>query len=84
MKGLRTRFASAAEAIVDELLVQRDCEGVTDIAEAFPLHVFPDAIGMKREGQDNLLPYGDMVFSSFVPQNKLLTDSAPRAATTFP
>lgn len=52
--------------------------------EAFPLLVFPDAIGMKREGRDNLLPYGDMVFNSFGPDNQFFRNSAPRAAQAFP
>lgn len=84
MKGLRERFAEEADRIIDELVEKGSFDACADLAEAFPLRVFPDAIGMKREGRDNLLPYGDMVFNSFGPPNKLFQDSAPRAAVAFP
>jgi len=84
MKRLRERFAGVAQSMVQELLERRECDAIAHLAEAFPLRVFPDAIGMQREGRDNLLPYGDMVFNSFGPENKLFAESAPRAATAFP
>ena len=41
-----------------------------DLAEAYPLTVFPaDAVGMPAENRRYLLPYGNMVFNSFGPRN---------------
>ena len=84
MKGLREKFAAEADRIIDELVEKGTFDACVDLAEAFPLRVFPDAIGMKREGRDNLLPYGDMVFNSFGPPNTFFEASAPRAAAAFP
>ena len=84
LRDLKDRFTSEAETMVDELIERRHFDAVPDLAEAFPLRVFPDAIGMKREGRDNLLPYGDMVFNSFGPPNHLFRNSAPRAESAFP
>jgi cytochrome P450 len=84
MKGLRERFAAEADRMVDELVERGEFDACVDLAEAYPLRVFPDAIGMKREGRDNLLPYGDMVFNSFGPPNSFFQEAAPRAAVAFP
>jgi len=69
MRGLRAEFATAADALIDELLERRDFDAIPDLAEAFPLTVFPDAVGMPRENRRYLLPYSNMVFNSFGPRN---------------
>jgi Cytochrome P450 len=46
---------------------------------AFPLRVFPDAVGIPDDGRENLLPYGDFLFNAFGPQNDLFAHGAPRA-----
>src|SRR5436190_15917015 len=43
MKGIRDRFAVAAEAKIDELLQRKTFDAIADLAEAYPLSVFPDA-----------------------------------------
>jgi 4-methoxybenzoate monooxygenase (O-demethylating) len=84
MRSLRDSFAREAERLVDELVTRREFDAVRDLAEAYPLRVFPDAVGMRRDGRDNLLPYGDMVFNSFGPPNALFQAAAPRAKLAFP
>jgi 4-methoxybenzoate monooxygenase (O-demethylating) len=69
IRGLRARFAEAADRLIDELLDRGSFDAVTDLAEAYPLEVFPDAVGMPRENRRYLLPYGNMVFNSFGPRN---------------
>jgi len=69
MRGLRAEFVTAADALIDELLERRDFDAIPDLAEAFPLTVFPDAVGMPRENRRYLLPYSNMVFNSFGPRN---------------
>ncbi len=70
VRGLRADFAAAAEALVDELLARETFDAIADLAEAYPLTVFPDAVGMPRENRKHLLPYGNMVFNSFGPRNE--------------
>ena len=78
---LRARFDQEAERLIDELLPLGQFDGVKRLAEAFPLGVFPDAVGLIREGRENLLPYGNMAFNAFGPRNQLFEDSmAPIAS----
>jgi cytochrome P450 len=73
MNTLRETFAQAAAALVDrQLSAGPDCDGIADIAEAFPLAVFPDAVGLAKAGRAHLLPYGDFVFNSVGPKNEIL------------
>lgn len=75
VRGLRPAFAAAAEALVERLLQAGTCDAITDIAEAYPLGVFPDALGMAQEGRASLLPFGNFVFNSMGPDNDLLAAS---------
>jgi cytochrome P450 len=54
------------------------CDGVKDLAEAYPLKVFADAVGLPAEGREHLLPYGDMVFNAFGPQNNRFRECLAR------
>ena len=71
MRTLRDTFLAAAVELVEGLLVRGSFDAIPDVAEAFPLAVFPDAMGMPRENRQFLLPYGNMVFNSFGPRNAL-------------
>src|ERR1700693_4940158 len=68
---LRTTFEREAELLVARLVESREFDGIADLAEAYPLKVFPDAVGLSEDGRENLLPYGSMVFNSFGPRNDL-------------
>ena len=80
MKQIRDRFAAAAEAKVDELLEKGSFDAVTDLAEAYPLSVFPDAVGLKQEGREHLIPYAGLVFNAFGPPNELRQTAIERSA----
>ena len=79
MRGLRERFQQDADAMVADLLARGTFDGVRDLAEAYPLQVFPDAMGMPRENRRYLLPYGNMVFNSFGPHNAFFADAVQDA-----
>jgi cytochrome P450 len=78
---LRTRFEREAEALVARLVEQREFDGIGDFSEAYPVKVFPDAVGISEHGRENLLPYGSMVFNGFGPRNDLfnaaMADAGP-------
>ncbi|MGQ0683039.1 cytochrome P450 [Bradyrhizobium sp.] len=80
MKPLRGHFTDLAEAKVDELLARGSFDAIADLAEAYPLSVFPDALGLKREGREHLLPYASLVFNSFGPPNRLRQEAIERSA----
>ena len=80
VRALRTRFQQDAEEMVAGLVERGTFDAVPDLAEAYPLQVFPDAVGMPRENRRHLLPYGNMLFNSFGPHNALFQDAVQDAA----
>jgi len=80
MKDIRDRFAAAAEAKVDELLQRQHIDAIPDLAEAYPLSVFPDAMGLRQEGREHLLAYAGVVFNAFGPPNELRQSAIERSA----
>jgi 4-methoxybenzoate monooxygenase (O-demethylating) len=76
LRRLRENFAVAAERLVERLVERGRFDAITDLAQAYPLQVFPDALGLADEGRENLLAYGGMVFNSFGPRNRLYEESA--------
>jgi cytochrome P450 len=79
MRALRAPARVKAEALVDRLVSNGTIEAVSELAEAFPLAVFPDAVGVVEHGRENLLPYSTMVFNSFGPRNALFEHSIKEA-----
>lgn len=82
--ALREPFAAAAERLVDRLLDRREFDAIPEIAEAYPLEVFPDAMGMPRENRRHLLPFGNLVFNSFGPENAHLAQAVEAASEALP
>jgi cytochrome P450 len=81
IRSLGETWAEDAEELVDDLLARgTEFDAVTDLAAAFPLRVFPDAVGIPQAGRENLLPYGDHAFNAFGPSNELVAKGAPRVA----
>jgi len=80
MKQIRDRFTAAAEAKIDELLQRKTIDAVADLAEAYPLSVFPDAMGLREEGREHLLAYAGVVFNAFGPPNELRQTAIERSA----
>ncbi|MFK8017718.1 MAG: cytochrome P450 [Gammaproteobacteria bacterium] len=79
LQHLAEGFRSASDALIDRLVAQGEIDAVRDLAEAYPLSVFPDAIGICQDGRENLLPYGNMAFNAFGPRNKLFEASFANA-----
>jgi cytochrome P450 len=81
VRNLREPFTRAAEELVEELVRRGSFDVVSDLAEIYPLRVFPDALGMGEDGRENLLPLGALAFNAFGPDNALrrraLADAAP-------
>jgi cytochrome P450 len=71
VRKLREPFEREAEVLMDRVLAMESFDGIKDFAERYPVKVFSDAIGLREEGREHLLPYGNMVFNSFGPRNAL-------------
>ncbi|MGV8875155.1 MAG: cytochrome P450 [Rhodococcus sp. (in: high G+C Gram-positive bacteria)] len=78
---LRAAWMADAQELVDQVLASgTEFDAVTELAETFPLRVFPDAVGIPDVGRENLLPYGDHLFNAFGPVNSLVEKGALRVA----
>ena len=59
-------------------------DAIRDIAEVFPLSVFPDALGIDSEGRENFLTYGAMVFAGMGPENDYFRNLMAHAPKVLP
>ena len=79
---IRATFTAVAEQMVERCVEKSVREGsicgIHDLAQIYPLKVFPDAVGMGDDGRENLLIYGDLIFNSMGPRNALLAKAAER------
>jgi cytochrome P450 len=80
VRRFREGFTASAAAIADELLARGGFDVVGDLAEVYPLQVFPDIVGLPAEGRENLLPYGALAFNAFGPRNERTAQALAGAA----
>jgi 4-methoxybenzoate monooxygenase (O-demethylating) len=69
LRTLRDQVADAAIEVVDQALAAGTVDGITALAEALPLTVFPRLVGLSDSVRPHLLTYGDLVFNSGGPAN---------------
>ena len=84
VRDLRDSFQAEADLLVEKLVEKRDFDAQAELAEAYPLKVFPDAVGLAPDGRENLLPYGTMAFNAFGPRNALFEEAMAKAETVVP
>jgi 4-methoxybenzoate monooxygenase (O-demethylating) len=75
LRSFRAGFEVEADALIDRVLDKGDVEAVEEVAQAYVLKVFPDAVGIADGDRTNLLKYGTMVFNAFGPQNEIFDES---------
>jgi 4-methoxybenzoate monooxygenase (O-demethylating) len=80
LRSMRPAWQAKAVALVEELVERRRFDAITDLAEEFPLRVFPDTIGLMDEGRENLIPYGTATFNAFGPRNAVFEAGNAKAA----
>jgi cytochrome P450 len=66
--------------MIDRILEAGQVEVVNELAQAYVLKVFPDAVGLTEGDRFNLMKYGNMVFNAFGPHNDILVESMKDAA----
>jgi hypothetical protein len=84
LRRLRARFEEHAAVLAEELLERGRFDAIADCAAAFPLAVFPDAVGLGAEGRENLHVYGNAVFNADGPPNALFRSAMEDAARVGP
>ena len=84
LRSMESDWRADAASLVDDVLSRGDeFDAVESLAEAFPLRVFPDAVGIGKEHREHLLPYGDFAFNAFGPQNERVTEPAKTIGPTI-
>ena len=75
VRALREQLATEAESVADRLVEQGSFDAVKDLAEFYPARVFGDAIGIPRDGRENLVRFGNVAFNVFGPPNALFENA---------
>lgn len=75
LKELRPQWQMKAQALVSSLIEKGRFDAATDLAEVFPMLVFPDTIGLMDEGREKLIDYATIVFNGFGPRNRVFEQS---------
>jgi cytochrome P450 len=79
LRNLRDGFYQDAVRLVDHALKLRSFDAIAELAQPYPLKVFPDAVGLAGDGREMLLAYGNMVFNTMGPKNAYYQDAMARA-----
>jgi 4-methoxybenzoate monooxygenase (O-demethylating) len=79
LKQLAPLWKEKARSLVDDLVARGRFDAIIDLAEEFPLRVFPETIGMMDGAREHLLPYAALSFNAFGPRNAILLASEERA-----
>jgi len=82
--SLRASIEADAEQLVQELVARGRFDAVADLGEVFPVKVFPDALGLREEGRDNLLKYSLLVIAGFGPRNAFAEQAERYAMDCLP
>jgi cytochrome P450 len=83
LKVLAPLWKAEADSLVAELVGRGSFDAITDLAEEFPLRVFPKTIGLMDGAREHLLPYAGLTFNSFGPRNAILLESEQRASAAL-
>lgn len=79
MRKLRAQFTAEADRLVDGLVEVGEFDAAADLAEAFPLTVLPNAVGMDPAGREHLIPYSNVNFQAMGPRNALWEQAVAEA-----
>jgi 4-methoxybenzoate monooxygenase (O-demethylating) len=76
---LHEDFMQEADRMVAALVERGRFDAAEDLAFAFPFKVLPDAVGMRNEGREHLMPYAALNFNAMGPKNRLYEEALVEA-----
>lgn len=79
LRATMPHWREKAGELVGRLAGQGPIDAVPDLAEQFPLTVFPALIGLRDGGHEHLIPYGTIAFNAFGPRNRILAEAMASA-----
>ncbi len=83
LRPTKEMIDSRAEALVDQLVTQQSFDAVKDLAQALPLSIVPDFIGLPQEGREHLLEWAEATFNAMGPMNERCTDAVKKLPELF-
>jgi cytochrome P450 len=83
LRPTREMIESRAEALVERLVAQHSFDGVEDLAQALPLSIVPDFIGLPQEGREHLLDWAEATFNAMGPMNERCADAVKKLPDLF-
>ena len=84
LRRMQDDFEQGAENLVLRLLEGPEViDGHTDLAKAYVLKVFPDAIGLGDQNREMLIRFGHAQFNMFGPKNEIYRQSMDEATEVF-
>ena len=84
LRRMRDDFEQEADRLVRELLDGPEViDGHTDLAKAYVLKVFPDALGLGDQNREMLVRFGHAQFNAFGPRNEIYRESMAAASEVF-
>jgi 4-methoxybenzoate monooxygenase (O-demethylating) len=84
LRALRPAFEAEAVRMLAPLVERGRFDAQKDLADPYPVKVFPDALGLAPEGREHLVHYGDIVFASLGPENEVYRRAMAHAPTAVP
>ena len=83
LRELRPAWARVAAELVEGLVAKGEFDAVTELAEVFPLQIFPEAIGIREGGREHLPTYAAATFNSFGPRNAIFQATHDAASSAI-
>lgn len=83
LRSLRASIQDQADALVAGVVARGQFDGITDLAQPFPIQVVADVVGLPQEGRENLLGLADAAFNTFGPANERTMAGLPLAGRVF-
>jgi cytochrome P450 len=78
LRALAAGIEQRAHEIVDGLVAKGSFDAVRNLARRFPVEIVGDLIGLPAAGRESLLPFLDISFNCFGPDNDRTRESLPQ------
>lgn len=77
LRGISDSIQERADALVDEVVERGEFDTVTDLAQALPLGIVLDLIGLPHEGREKVLQWADAAFAAQGPEGQEAVEAFP-------
>ncbi len=83
LRPIREMIDQRAEELVERLVTQQSFDAVEDLAQALPLSIVPDFIGLPQEGREHMLEWAEATFNAMGPMNERCTHAVQKLPELF-